>query len=179
MITVATLALLTIPFPTGADAQPLASSFEELQNVLKIGDAVVVTDLTGHRVRAKIEQLTPSALTVIEQGHRRALSESDVLVVERDRHLRKKVAIGMGVGAALGVAMAGALAKDCQNECELMPVWMGGLAALGAGAGSAIGWGVGVAAGPPTVYRRVPQSSAVLSPRRSSHTAALFVSLKF
>lgn len=172
-------ALVAVLLPAHAEGQTLKRSFQDLQKVLKTGDSIFVTDVTGHRVRAEIEGLTPSTLTLIDGGRRRALGESDVMLIEGGHHLRKKVFIGLGLGAVLGVGTGLYLASNCQNECELMPAWVSGLAALGAGAGAVVGWGVGVAVGPPAIYRRAPQNASTPSPFSSGQVQAVLVTVKF
>ena len=87
---VAVIMVSAILFPADAESQTLARSFQELQGIARQGDSILVTDGAGRRVRAKIEELSPSTLTVLdENGLRRALPEDDVQVIERARSLRK------------------------------------------------------------------------------------------
>lgn len=170
--------LVAVLLPAHAEGQ-LRRSFQDLQKVLKAGDSIFVTDLTGDRVRAKIEELTPSTLTVVDGGRRRALGERDVRLIEGGHHLRKNVFIGIGLGALLGLGTGIYVMNDCQNECELMPTWVSALAALGAGAGAAAGWAVGVAVGPPAIYRGPAQNIITRSPLSSGQVAAVLVTVTF
>jgi hypothetical protein len=177
---VAVIMVSAILFPADARSQTLARSFQELQGIARQGDSILVTDGAGRRVRAKIEELTPSTLTVLdENGLRRALPEDDVRVIERGRSLRKPVLIGLGLGAAVGFGAAAVLTRSCENECGLVPFWMGGLAALGAGIGAGTGLGVGLARRPATIYRQAAQSRVTVSPFWSKQAKAIIVSTRF
>ena len=170
--------LVAVLLPAHAEGQ-LRRWFQDVQKVLKTGDSVFVTDLTGDRVRAKIDELTPSTLTVVDGGRRRALGERDVRLIEGGHHLRKKVFIGIGLGALLSLGTGIYLMNDCQNECELMPAWVSGLGALGAGAGAVVFWGVGVAIGPPAIYRGPAQNMETRSRLSSGQVAAVLVTVTF
>jgi hypothetical protein len=177
---VAVITVSAILFPADAGSQTLARLFQELQGIARQGDSILVTDGAGRRVRAKIEDLTPSTLTVLdENGLRRALPEDDVRVIERGRSLRKPVLIGVGLGAAVGFGAAAVLTRSCENECGLVPFWMGGLAALGAGIGAGTCLGVGLARRPATIYRQAAQSRVTVSPFWSKQAKAIIVSTRF
>ena len=60
-----TLAVFAILAPSPALAQTVANSFEELRQVLKKGQTVVVTDASGERSKGKVADVSPSSLVVL------------------------------------------------------------------------------------------------------------------
>src|SRR5215218_8285963 len=60
-----TLAVFVILAPSPAPAQTVANSFEELQQVLKKGQTVVVTDASGQGTKGKVADVSPSSLVLL------------------------------------------------------------------------------------------------------------------
>ena len=85
-------------FPGGVSAQTVAHSFEELQQVLKVRQTVVVTDESGQELKGRIDQLSTASITV--DG--RTLADSAV----REVRLPDALWNGMLVGAAIGTGLA-------------------------------------------------------------------------
>jgi hypothetical protein len=57
-------------FPSGAQAQTVVRSFQELDGVLKPGDIIVVTEVTGEDTWGKVSGVSPSSLglVILEKG---------------------------------------------------------------------------------------------------------------
>src|SRR5262245_29225129 len=89
------MATLAIGAPS-ADAQTVATSFEDLQALVQPGDSVDVVDTQGHRVRGQLRTLTASSLELVSD---RRFSESDVTRVRVQR--RDPVWKGTLIGAAV------------------------------------------------------------------------------
>jgi hypothetical protein len=51
--------------PHQANAQVVATSFEELRAIVKPGDTVLVTEANGRKTRARLGELTPSSLEIL------------------------------------------------------------------------------------------------------------------
>jgi hypothetical protein len=70
MTELSTLALwVSLPLvfvaPHQANAQVVATSFEELRAIVKPGDTVLVTEANGRKTRARLGELTPSSLEIL------------------------------------------------------------------------------------------------------------------
>lgn len=108
-----------------AQAQP-SESFTSLQRALKRGQAVVVEDVTGRRVRGEVAGLSDTTLTldVSRQVHpsgRIEFTDSRVYEVVRRDSLLNGTLIGLGVGIASAV---GFVRYNCgppghDQECTL------------------------------------------------------------
>ena len=96
------VAVVAILAPSLALAQTVASSFEELGQVLKKGQTVVVTDASGQQVRGKVRDLSPSSLTVLIPDAR-TFGEGAVAEVRRPNSWKTGALIGAGVGAGLAI----------------------------------------------------------------------------
>ena len=177
---VAVIMVSAILFPADAESQTLARSVSRASGDREAGR---LHSRDGRRWTPGPRE-DRGAVAVHSDGARRertatALPEDDVQVIERARSLRKPVLIGLGLGAAVGFGTAAVLTRGCSNECGLVPFWMGGLAALGAGIGAGTGLGVGLARGPATIYRQAAQSRVTVSPLWSTQAKAIIVSIRF
>lgn len=85
-------------WPAAVRAQATAQSFDDLPRVLRAGQTVVVTDTTGHRVKGKVDRLSPASITV----GGRTLADSSV----RELRLPDRLWNGMLTGAAIGTGLA-------------------------------------------------------------------------
>jgi hypothetical protein len=144
MKTVTAALLLLIGFTPAARAQDVvASSFDQLQKMARLGDEVVVTDVDGRHVKGKISDLSSSSLELLNKDGRLAFDERNVAAIARDGHasLSTGARWGFGVGAALGLLTGIEFARECYNGCPALAVFStsfyGGLGA---------GIGVGIAA---------------------------------
>lgn len=107
-----TLALLLagVLMPQALLAQDTAQTFDQLQKVLEVGQSVVVTDVSGERVKGVVASLSPSSVTLDVEDRMgypdglRTLSESAVAKVGRRDSVTEGLLIGLaaGVGAAWG-----------------------------------------------------------------------------
>jgi hypothetical protein len=131
--------LFTIGSAT-AEAQHLASSFEQLQVLVKAGDAVTVTDSTGRDLTGKIASLSSSSLTLMVEGTRRDLPESEIRTIRQRRQdsLANGAKWGLGIGAGLGLAAGFALAAGDGNVSAVIPIIGLVYGGLGAGVGAGI-----------------------------------------
>ena len=92
-----TLALFVILAPSPAPAQTVANSFEELRQVLKKGQTVVVTDPSGQRTKGRVAEVTPSSL-VLFIPERRIFAEPTVTEIRTTDPLSNGALIGAAVG---------------------------------------------------------------------------------
>ena len=104
-----TVCLLVIATTPMVEAQVLASSFDQLQVLVKPGDTVRVTDGTGVEARGTIGALSPSSLEMVIEGNRRIFSENDVRTIRQRRgdSLRNGAWWGFGIMAGLALLSAG------------------------------------------------------------------------
>ena len=104
------LALLTTA--TSAQAQEIATSFDQLRVLVKPGDTVTVTDSSGHENKGQVLAVSATSLEVTVDGARRSWAESQVRMVSEQRHASLGTGakwgffIGAGLGALAGVAAA-------------------------------------------------------------------------
>jgi len=116
----------------------LVSSFEQLQVLVKPGDNIYVTDAAGDTTKGRIAELSPSSLSLVVNGKRRDLAQTDVREIRqwRSDSLKNGALIGAGVGG--GLAAIAIAAIDCYG-CGAEAV---GAIAYSAGIGAAIGVGL-------------------------------------
>jgi hypothetical protein len=81
--------------------QAPATSFAALSKRLAIGETVVVTDLTGHTVKGKIEAVSDTTLVLRSDGRALQLATP---TVQRVARLQSSVWLGAAVGAGAGFA---------------------------------------------------------------------------
>ena len=134
-----TVFLLVIATAPMVEAQVLASSFDQLQVLVKPGDTVRVTDGTGVEARGTIGALSPSSLEMVIGGNRRIFSENDVRTIRQRRGDSLRNGAWWGFGIMAGLTLLGAAAQDVDND-DAGAVVLGVLASGGFGA--AIGVGV-------------------------------------
>ena len=163
-----------------AAAQGVAGSFEQLQILVKPGDTLIVTDTTGKETTGKIADLSASTLTLLTDGARRELRESDVTTIKQRRadSLANGAVIGLGVGAGCALALLWIVASTEDVSGSDVAIVSGVYAAIGTGAG------VGVDAlirGRQVIYQR-PSTSGVqfgIAPWLTSHRKGVAVTLRF
>lgn len=132
------LALILSPLP--ANAQTVAQTFDELQSILRIGDAVQVTDSGGETVQGRIAGVSTNSISVTVDGRQRDVPEATI------REIRRRRADpwwnGVLIGTAIGVGV-GAVTKE--RNCGSTDCGEGGLidpglyvfgAVIGAGTGA-------------------------------------------
>jgi uncharacterized protein YcfJ len=122
--------------------QTVATSFEQLQFMLKAGDTIYVTEGSGEpEQKARVLELSASTLSKSIEGVRRDLLESDVKRIRQRRPDSRKngALIGSLVGAAASTGAAKALespAGSCGGGCVGKNILHGG------GLGALVGLGV-------------------------------------
>jgi hypothetical protein len=142
MITRALIVLvLCVAAPTAAAAQGIATTFQELRLLVRPGDNVTVTDVSGREVSGKITDLSASSLALMVDGQPREWRETEVATIRQRRgdSLGNGALIGLGIGAgvtAIGIAiLANGDTYDVNGgEAALVTAIYGGLgAAIGTG----------------------------------------------
>jgi hypothetical protein len=114
-----------------------ASSFEQLQVLVKPGDNVYVTDFAGKTLKGRIAALSPSSLGLIVDGVRRDWLQNDVREIRQWRgdSLVNGAIIGAAAGAGIGIIPAIYCQGECNEAVALTALLCGG---LGAGVGVGI-----------------------------------------
>lgn len=166
------LAVFVILAPSPAPAQTVAGSFEELRQVLKKGQTVVVTDASGQRIRGKVGDVSPSSITVLIPDAR-TFGEGTVAEVRRANSWKKGALIGAGVGAGLAIW-----------DYRIDPSEPGNAAitAVAVGLGTAIGAGIDalVNRGGKVLYRpRQRTPTMAISPLGRRGQQGVLVSVRF
>ncbi|MGH9256764.1 MAG: hypothetical protein ACRD3C_19565 [Vicinamibacterales bacterium] len=103
--------VLSIALAPRASAQQVATSFEQLRGLVKLGDTVYVTDAGGQRTKATIGEVSASSLELFvrqpgQDGHvvsvpQRPLAEGDVKQITLERR------DSVWTGTLIGLAAAG------------------------------------------------------------------------
>ena len=122
---------------SAADAQELASNFDQLRVLIKRGDVIHVQDSGGQTVGGRVLDLSPDALRIMANGVTREFNASEVDVVTAARHgsVASGAKIGLATGAGFGaLTMFMATNGTCRAECVPYVV-MGTLVWGGIGAG--------------------------------------------
>lgn len=171
--------------PAEARAQVVATSFADLQTLVKPGDTIEVTDANGRRTTGRLGDLSasslellvwrtgPSATTAVPQK----VVEADVMriTLARGDSLWNGTAIGMGVGLGLGVWFAMVCGDLCTTPVRGV--------VSSAGIGAAIGLAIDSAKRKKIdVYQRAPAqriSSMRVSPVLSKSAVGIRMSMKF
>ena len=167
-----TLAAFVILTPGLARAQTVASSFEELRQVLKIGQTVVVTDASGRRTKGKVMDVSPSppALVVLVP-EARTFAEATVSEVRASDSLRNGALIGAGIGT--GLALWDYLIDPSEPGNAV-------IFTVAIGLGTAIGAGIDALIGRRVLYRRGQQTPSVtVSPLAARGRHGVLVSVRF
>ena len=112
----------------------VATSFEQLQVLVRPGDTVRLTDASFSPVSGRIDTLTSSTLSLVVNGIRRDYERPDVTAIwaaPRTDSLADGARRGFRIGAALGLLSVVA----CRGECGSILATAVTFAALGAGIG--------------------------------------------
>jgi len=137
-----TTAALLLTIVGTADAQELASSFDQLRVVVKSGDVLAVTGGDGHLFRGRLVSLSASTMDLIAaDGTRRALGEEDVrtIRISRPDSLGNGAKTGFAVGGGLGLLAGLAFLHEFGGESFIV---VAEVAALYGGLGAGIGVGI-------------------------------------
>lgn len=119
-----------------------ATSFEQLQMLVKPGDKVYVTNSKGVVTVGKVTGLTTSVLSLKEKDTTRDWAESDVSRIMQHRHdsLKNGTLIGSGIGLGFGAIGAGACAAD--DTCDASTGALVADVLIFTGIGAALGAGI-------------------------------------
>jgi hypothetical protein len=158
---VAVVFLLFLGAAATSQAQVVARSFDELRLKVAPGDAIYVTEADGRERRARVLELSPSALVLAVGSVDRRFTEEDV------RQIRKRTPdslwtgglIGAGVGAALG-ALAVSFSEDCSYRSSSCAGPLLSMTAMAAGIGIGID---ALIQGRKVIYERSPRSPSRVS----------------
>jgi hypothetical protein len=139
--TVAILALILV-VPSATIRAQVAGSFDQLPVLVRRGETVSVTDVTGRTIKGRIVDLSSSGLVILVAGSRHALGHDEIQSIRKrgpDR-LRNGAWLGFGIGAAIGWLLAaqgaGADSGYGDQATALAPILIG--AALGTGVGAGL-----------------------------------------
>lgn len=137
-----------------------ASSFEQLQLLVKPGDTVVVIDMEGRSTKGKIENLSRESLRLKSGGAISEFGQRDAVEIKQRRadSLANGALIGVAVGGGIGAlgAIGFCRYEGCRgNEAEVAAV-----IGVYAGLGTAIGVGIDALVRPRrTIYRSTAQTA--------------------
>lgn len=137
---VACASLLLALVVTGAEAQELAGSFEQLRVLVKRGDTVRVIDRAGNEVRGPISALSPSSLAIRVAGSQRTFLESEIGEIWQRRPdspangAKWGLAIGAGLGLLAGISFSSEYDDGARALIPVLALAYGGMGA-GVGAG--------------------------------------------
>ncbi len=150
-----------------APAQAQETSFDGLGKWLRLGDAVVVTEMDGRKASGRLTNLSAASMTILRGGTPIELPSASVRAVsirERDS-LANGALIGLAAGMAFGAIALGAACHEdyyYRGSCA-------GLVLAGVGIYGAMGAGIGVGIDALTpgrkllVYQRPAAASARVS----------------
>ena len=176
--------VVVLPFSAVAYGQAPVTSFAELQDRLKTGEAVVVTTEAGEVIHGTVADVSDAALLLMRSTGASSMAAQDVRRVDRSlTSKRLGAAVGFGTGFALGAILDAT--ADCPTTpsgvnfgCVEVPILAAGalVGALGAGVGTAVGAAVHRRQ---TVFLRAgsPSARIGISPKVSRHSLGLQVRL--
>jgi hypothetical protein len=172
-------ALVDLGFPKRTTIyQQVALSFEDLHEVLKTGETVVVTDDAGQKTQGKVAEVTGSSLEVLLASGKRTFAERAITEIRTADRLGNGVAKGLGLGVGLGYLGALGVAFATDSGGVVVLTWLGasvGGALIGAKIDASIVRG-------PVVYasRRSTQGARLrLAPLLSKSGQGVLVSVGF
>jgi hypothetical protein len=98
------LGFLMVAAASVADAQGIASSYEQLRLLVRPGDTVSIVDVNGQEATGKILDLASSSLALQVKGARVEVLERDVRTIRQRRgdSLGNGALWGLGTGASIG-----------------------------------------------------------------------------
>ena len=137
-------ALLLAIAPFDARAQVVATSFEELQPLLKPGDPIDITETGGRKIKGRLGELSASSLELQAREGGTRFSEGDVRQIRLARRdsLWNGTLIGFAPGAAIGALMlffgAGCDCYTIESRAPFALTTMAVAGGIGAGIGAAI-----------------------------------------
>jgi hypothetical protein len=132
--------LLLCAGATRVHAQGVASSFDQLNVLVKPGDKISIVDMAGREAEGRLGILSRDVLTLITEAGPRQLGQGDVVTIRQRRSdsLQNGAIIGAAAGAGYGLAMLALLASTADG---------GGPIPIGVVTGMVVFTGIGAAAG--------------------------------
>lgn len=137
-------------FPAAVDPE-----FARLQEKLREGDTVIVTDLQGRSVKGRFGGVSAEEIRVLVNGMTQAFPAASVRQVKRKR---MGVMLGALIGAGAGGVMAAFFSSWGENEGGMGGAVIASVA-LGLGAGVGIDAAVNI---PRTVYKREVEQLSIV-----------------
>ena len=165
------LVLLVAP---QAQAQQLASTFDQLRVLLKQNDTLTITDTSGQRLRGKVSTVSSSRLVLDVSGTVREFQNSEVeeIRMRRPDPLGNGALTGMAIGAGLAVAAVASQASG--SELGWIPL----AALVYGGIGAGIGVGVDALIERDRVIYARSTSSISITPVFGNKRPGVFVSVR-
>ena len=159
-----------------ADAQ---TTFTELQQRVKSGDVIFVTDHSGHVTRGIFETAGQSIRVSVAGTTREWLPEEVREVRRRGDSVSNGLGIGALSGAAAGTACGLALASLLRNEGHDPIGAFFGVFAASVGAGAGIGAGLDAAITGNTVVYQQPKRTTSIAPVISPSGGGVRIAFSF
>jgi Zn-dependent alcohol dehydrogenase len=162
------VALATLFVSSPASGQ---TDSENIQARVKHGQKISITDDQGQEVKGKVSALTADGLTMLVDGKTAEVPYARIVRIDRPNDsLANGALIGLGVGAALGLAL---VAAEEQSDCDAAVFLCGepgaggyaGATLLMGGLGTAVGVGIdALIHRDREIYRRGRSPHAALAP---------------
>ena len=126
---------------TRADAQAIATSFDQLAVLVKPGDKVSVVDASGREAKGRIGTLSRDAMILVTEAGPRQLREGDVATIRQRRgdSLLNGAIIGAAAGTAYFVTLSMHLWDSDGGDVIVPTLVAGGVIFAGLGAGAGVG----------------------------------------
>jgi hypothetical protein len=169
--------------PASAAAQSEATSFDELQRMVKPGQRVVVTELDGRETKGAVTQVSADAVVLAVQdgsaAGARTFSERTVSSVRRTDSVWNGLLIGLGAGIAANEVF---VRSNCgprgnDDECAAIVTAVGLITFVPGGA--VIGALIDKFTGNTRLYRSPTLASLALQPIVARNRTGLSLSVRF
>jgi hypothetical protein len=165
-----------------AEAQQVASTFDQLAVLVKPGDKISVVDVTGRETRGRIAQLSGARLILDDAAGPVQLSEAQVARISQRRSdsLKNGALIGAAAGAAYFATMMAIMSQFSDGGDVIIPSAISG-AVLVVGMGAAAGAGIdALISRRQVIYQKAPGPGRVgLSPLVGHGRRGVAVTVKF
>jgi hypothetical protein len=126
---------------TRVEVQGVASSFDQLSVLVKPGDKISVSDVTGGEAEGRIGKLSRDTLTLVTEAGPRQFGAVDVAKIRerRDDSLTNGAIIGAVAGTAFFVTMGALLSDPDAGDVIVSTAIAGGVLFAGMGAAAGVG----------------------------------------